>query len=63
MKTYTFLLIIQLNKLQTKTKIQLRDTDRAEQIQTVCNKMTFRLQNHRERTVKIRLTPNVKKMT
>ena len=62
-KIHMFLLIIQLNKLQTKIKIKLRDMNSVKQICITCNKMTFHLQNHCEKTVKIRFTSNMKKMT
>ena len=63
MKTHMFLLMIQLNKLQTKIKIQLHNMNYTEQIRIICNKMTFRLQKRREKTIKIRFTSNIKKMT
>ena len=62
MKTYMFLLIIQLNKLQTKVKMRLCNTNCAEQIHITCDKMTFCLQTYQEKTVRIRLTSNVGRM-
>ena len=49
--------------MQTKVRMWLRDMNHVKQICIVFNKITFHLQNHCKKIVKIHLTSNIKKMT
>ena len=62
MKIIVSLFNVHLNKLQAKTRMRLRNSNRSQQIKTVCDRMTRRLRGAKEWPAHRSFIPKQKKM-